>query len=533
MIPHSRDRGTPRRGARRRLAPLAVLAVLLPAAVAAAPAAAAAPAGAPPAYRPFEKPARTALTDGDSRAHLHVKFAEGTGVRLRGGRLVAPAADLASVRAVLRRSAGDVARLFRQPEQELRDLTAAAAERSGRVQADLNLWYRVRLVPGADMASVLDALNALPQVEIAVAEPLPAPLPGAPATAAATAAAPAAGSRTTVRAHTAAAAVAAAARPTPDYVPRQRYRGATDGIDADYAATVPGGTGRNVRVHDIEYGWTRGHEDLTKLARPEALVPNGTVKMSDHNHGTAVMGEMISDANSFGVTGLVKDAQPQMTNAINERGLDLANAVITATKALRPGDVMLLEQQMRGCANQYVAVEWNPAVYDAIVAATSSGVTVVEAAGNGGVSLDASCNGSPFPRGKPDSGAIIVGAGGAAAAQGCSRPRERLNFSTHGSRVNLQAWGECVVSTGYGNLQNGPATSQYTARFSGTSSASPIVTAAAAAVSSIAKERGRTLRPAEIRELLIRTGTPQAGGNGSNHIGPLPNLRAAIAALDG
>ncbi|GGK33856.1 hypothetical protein GCM10010124_28000 [Pilimelia terevasa] len=497
-----------RREARRtrRLALLAVLAVLAPTAVLPG----AAPAGAAPGavYRPFDKPARTVLHTGDSRSHLHVKFAEGTDVRLRAGRLTAPGADLGAVRAVVGRSTRAVERLFRQSEQDLADLTATAAQRSGRRQADLNLWYRAELSPGADPAAVLDALNALPQVEIAVAEPLPTPLPAAPV-----------------------AAPGAAARPTPDFVPTQRYRNAGDGIDADYAATVPGGTGRNVRVHDIEYGWTMDHEDLTKLARPGALVPNGTPKMSDPNHGTAAMGELIADANAFGVTGLVPDAQAQLTNAINERGLDLAAAIVTATRALRPGDVMQLEQQMNGCANQYVAVEWSPAVYDAIVAATSSGVIVVQAAGNGGVSLDAACNGSPFPRGKPDSGAIIVGAGGAGAGQKCGKPRERLGFSTHGARVDLQGWGECVVTAGYGNLQGGAVTSQYTARFSGTSSASPIVSGAAAALSSVARERGRTLRPTEVRDLLKRTGTPQVGGTGSNNIGPLPNLRAAIAAL--
>ena len=56
-------------------------------------------------------------------------------------------------------------------------------------------------------------------------------------------------------------------------------------------------------------------------------------------------------------------------------------------------------------------VEYLAAVYDAIKLATQSGIIVVEAAGNGGVDLDAPAYGAPFPDGKADSGAIIVGAG--------------------------------------------------------------------------------------------------------------------------
>jgi hypothetical protein len=56
------------------------------------------------------------------------------------------------------------------------------------------------------------------------------------------------------------------------------------------------------------------------------------------------------------------------------------------------------------------------------------------------------------------------------------------------------------------------------------------VTASAAIVSSVAKARGTTLTAAQIRNLLQSTGQPQAYGPAGN-IGPLPNLRAAIAKL--
>ncbi|NUT47524.1 MAG: S8 family serine peptidase [Saccharothrix sp.] len=452
-------------------------------------------------YQATEKPLSTILTANDSREHVHVKFAEGSRVRLAGGELTSAATDLSAVRDVLRSgSVSAVRRLFTAPEEALRAFTDRAATRSGRAQADLTLWYRLDLRPGADPVAVIDALNALREVEIAYAEPL-------------------------------------AVRPSiaPDFTPRQGYRSpaSSGGIDADYARTVPGGTGANVRVADVEYAWNFAHEDLSKLRASGTFVPNGTARdpFDDNNHGTAVAGILVGDANAGGVTGLVPDSPIHVTNAANtERGWDVANSVIVLARSLRPGDVLLIEQQTSGptgCTG-YVAPEWVPAIYDAIVATTSSGITVVETAGNGSMNLDNACFGTRFPRGKPDSGAIIEGAG---AAPGCGTARTRLNFSTYGSRVDVQGWGNCVVSTGYGSLYStGGVNAYYTATFSGTSSAGPIVAAAAASLSSVARQRGVTLTPAQVRSILKSTGTAQVNP-GTGNIGPLPNLRAAIAAL--
>jgi hypothetical protein len=170
-----------------------------------------------------------------------------------------------------------------------------------------------------------------------------------------------------------------------------------------------------------------------------------------------------------------------------------------------------------------------PAIYDAIVSAVSAGIIVVEAAGNGHQNLDHAAYGTTFPQGRADSGAIIVGAGGA-GMQGCNAARTRLDFSNHGRRVDVQGWGQCVATTGYGALQGGDHNAWYTAGFGGTSSASPIVASAAAIVSSIAESRGVRLSPRDVRAILKSTGRPQTAGLAGN-IGPLPNLRAAIAAI--
>jgi serine protease len=431
---------------------------------------------------------------------LHVKFREGSGVRLLDGRLTSgPGVDVAAVRLALSLVPGlTVERLFSQPEAQLQaDLEGIEAV-SGDDVADLNLYFRLR-VPGPVQAQgLLRALAALPVVETAYVEPPPAPPPA-----------------------------------TPSFVSIQGYRkAAAIGIDAGYAAAVTGGNGQRVRIVDVEYGWNTAHEDLTRAAGSSVRIPNGTpVNPFGDDHGTAVLGELIGDDNAFGVTGLVPGAGIRLvTPYTEERGYDLANAINLARQNLGPGDVMLIEQQTYGPNNgRFVPVEWVAAYYDAIKAATAAGVIVVEAAGNGGENLDASVYGTPFPMGKPDSGAIIVGAG---AAPDCTFPaRGRLGFSTHGTRLNLQGWGECVVTTGYGGIIDAPANATYTAEFNGTSSASPIVAAAAASVSStIEALAGRIPKPAEVRDILVKTGTPQMLTSGAlaGKIGPLPDLARAL-----
>ena len=102
-------------------------------------------------------------------------------------------------------------------------------------------------------------------------------------------------------------------------------------------------------------------------------------------------------------------------------------------------------------------------------------------------------------------------------------------FSNYGSRVDAHGWGQNVVTAGYGTLQSGPATQEYTNSFSGTSSATPIVTGAGVILNSIHREAfGTDMAPLALRELLTRTGTPQGSGG---QIGPRPNVRAAIRAL--
>jgi hypothetical protein len=272
------------------------------------------------------------------------------------------------------------------------------------------------------------------------------------------------------------------------------------------------------------------------------LIANGTPSdpFDDDDHGTAVLGELIATSNAFGVTGLSRGADIGVANVYSSTtGYTPANAVDLARQQLSAGDVILLEQQWSGIAgtgsqpDPYVPIEYLPSAYDAIKLATQSGIVVVEAAGNGGVNLDVAAYGSPFPDGKDDSGAIIVGAGSGESTAACpGTANARLAFSTYGARVNLQGWGRCVTTTGYGTLFDGGPNALYAAAFNGTSSASPIVASAAALYSSVFQEAaGRAPSPQAVRARLVATGTPQATP-ASGHIGPLPNVLAAVTNFD-
>jgi len=104
-----------------------------------------------------------------------------------------------------------------------------------------------------------------------------------------------------------------------------------------------------------------------------------------------------------------------------------------------------------------------------------------------------------------------------------------MPFSNRGRIVKLQSWGWHVATLGYGDAHAGARTSWYTFRFGGTSSAAPIVAGAAACLQGFARARLRApLSPAELRRLLVDTGT--RGPRGQN-IGVQPDLRRAIQRL--
>jgi hypothetical protein len=335
---------------------------------------------------------------------------------------------------------------------------------------------------------------------------------------------------------------------SPDFVARQGYLNAAPaGIDARYAWTVPGGRGLGVRVIDCEWGWRFNHEDL-RVNQGGVVVGAGS---TDTNPGTAVLGEISGDINTYGITGIASDA----TVFGAAFSMPSAQVIQQAADRLSAGDIILLEIHRQGPGasgvgqDGYIAIEWWPDDFLAIRYASNRGVIVVEAAGNGARDLDNAIYDSrpasfptwwvnPFRRTSLDSGAVIVGAGApppGTHGRDHGPDRSRLGFSNFGACVDAQGWGREVTTTGYGDLQGGSSPDLwYTDTFSGTSSASPIVVGALASVQGALRAAGRIpLSPGRARHMLRTTGSPQQDAPGrprTQRIGNRPNLRQLIPA---
>jgi serine protease len=255
-------------------------------------------------------------------------------------------------------------------------------------------------------------------------------------------------------------------------------------------------------------------------------------------HGTAVIGVMGSLDDGIGTTGGVPDAEYLFIGTYNGSWYDIEGAILLAADTLEAGDVVLIEQQIGGPRTTgngqegYVSVSWWPWAFVAIEIAVGNGICVVEAAGNGSQNLShpAYTTGNwghhPYVP-ENDHLGITVGASGSA----WDRDRIRASFSNYGPTVDLHGWGWDVLAPGYGDAYSEPGW-RYT-WFSGTSSATPVVANAVAAIQSIHKAvRGVPMDPVELRDVLIATGSPQLSENGQ-HIGPRPDAEAALWAIFG
>lgn len=449
---------------------------------------------------------------------MEVTFVQGSQVRLRGGNLVdfSGSGALAGVNAILDTIPGYFWAPFSEvPESELDNLAAQAELNGGAPVYNLNNAYRLHLPPGYDIWALSAQLDSLPGVSYAE----PVPLAQAPPS---------------------------LQEAIGSFVDQQGYLAvAPEGIDAQFAWTKPGGTGKKVTLCDVEYGWTATHPDLTKAPNtqispmPDSFYPD---------HGTCVLGELVSDSNTFGTTGICYDATLMLAAAQYQGSMDdkssynAAGAIALATSKLSPGDVLLLELQWYYGPTTPIPIEWwgsniggrkgptkqtaNP-VYEAIQLAVKNGINVVEAGGNGNENTD-----DLTWLDKP-SGGTIVGAGG-------TGDRQKIGLSSYGKgHFHLQGWGSGVVTTGgwpagtYDLYDDGDTT--YTKSFGGTSGASPMV--AGAMVSCMGFWKANGLKPADLpptllRQVLIDTGSPQQGDpDSTQYIGPQPNLKAALDKL--
>lgn len=478
-----------------------------------------------------------------------MKFQEGSRVRLRDGKLtVLPRTprdrndlaasglkgahvvdDLAALQALLDFDSHveGFGRLFSGLSEDFLARWKNSGEAASRQQlADLDLYYEVRLPAGTrstEVESLVEALNGFSSVEIAYID-----TPAVPA-------------------GRLEAIIGKALKP--NFQNQQGYlNAAPQGIDALYAWTFAGGRGSNVKFVDMEYAWQTTHEDF-----PAPLFyyhpPNPADLELGRGHGTAAVGIVAAKNNGFGVTGIASSVQVGLESFWNnENGGNTANAIARAAVAAGSGGIVLLELEKRPVSAGFptppvsdccpgwgkhcgsLPLEAVQADFEAIKTATANGTTVVEPAGNGTRDLDSPVYGGIFSRAVRDSGAVLVGARDSATGNPTC-------FTNWGSRVDVSAWGNNVVTLGCGgefgfcgDLYNGGSENfWYTNTFDGTSSASPIVAGAAISLQGAAKaNRAAILSPTELRHRLMSNATWVYQ---FKNIGPMPNLRGAFGQL--
>ena len=480
---------------------------------------------------------------------IQIKFKDDLRIRLDGdatGKMTPKDLDglaltgSAAIELLARVSEGQWARAHIAKEHELDRIRESAMQKSGESFPDLNLYFSLRLPDAMNNDEAIALFNTLEEVERAYAMPdyyLPEP----PSYSSYRGTFPAGGQ---------------------DFeYPYQKYLYAGPiGVDARYAWDIPGGRGQDVNVALIESGFNAAHGDLPPIT-VDGLVPTG-LPADRINHGTATWGVIGGVPNGMGVTGIA-DATSKYFISVGLLGhqgalawaIGLDGVVINTLVSgkMRPGDVIVLELQASGPngPENYLPAEWEEPVFHAIRIATANGLVVVEAAGNGFQDLDSDdLAGDPAHPHEPflvdadgqrvnDSGAIMVGAGSSGTTWGATfllAARHRLPFSNYGGRVDVQAWGDGVVTTGLGKTSTGTIydadgpNMTFRSDFGGTSSATAILGGVASALQGAHKFalHGEVLSSKQMRDVLVRTGTPQPTANADEHIGPLPNLRDAI-----
>jgi len=473
-----------------------------------------------PAERPVPEKdtAAHSVPDDLVGAQLVIKFIEGSDVEQQDGFLVSPAPTAADIDEVetdltMAMDACESAGLSLQPlfglsPEVMTEITTEGESNTGQGLADLSLYFNAELL-GATKETLVDlltTLNGLDSVEIAYIQPRP--------------------QVSTI--------VSPPDANTPNFTSSQGYvADDSNGIHRSVAWSRTGGRGDYVRIIDVEGAWVEDHEDL-----PAPFHFSGTesTDLGWINHGTAVSGVLVGREDGLGVTGIVPSATIGYSAIFGPGGT--AAAILSAAQQLDAGDILLVEVQYGGgpqtaactCNRDqcnYLPVEYYPAEFDAIQTATAKGIIVVEAGGNGTVNLDDPRYEGRFDRRVRDSGAILVGASSSSA-------RQPACFTNYGSRIDIHAWGENVVTLGYGDAYQGRLgeRDKYTRSFGGTSSASPIVVGALASLQSISYARGSGRMTArELLHLLQTTGTAQDSSTASRWIGPMPNLEAALASL--
>src|SRR5271166_5409708 len=117
-----------------------------------------------------------------------------------------------------------------------------------------------------------------------------------------------------------------------NFEPAQGYLcDAPDGIGACAVWSRPGAAGKGITIGDIEGAWNLGHEDL-----PQGVKLLGGTMIADlrwRNHGTAVLGEMVSRRGNVGCVGISHEAKAVVHSAVIGGVFNPARAIFATAAA--------------------------------------------------------------------------------------------------------------------------------------------------------------------------------------------------------
>lgn len=300
--------------------------------------------------------------------------------------------------------------------------------------------------------------------------------------------------------------------PTPCLVPLQTHL-----TTIDYPLWRKDLTGYGVRLVVIDKAFNYDHETLKRNLNIERRV---MAYVGSTDHGTAVLGVV---SGTYTIRGMCPQAA-----VTTKPSSTLQDSIQTATAELSAGDVVMVQATLGFGQDDGTPVESMNYLFDAIKACTDKGIIFIEPAGNSNTDLDATMFLRKFDPTFRDSGAIMV------AAASRSRDVHRIiptNTTSFGSRIDVCAPGEGVLTCGYGDYISSIDKDRRYTMFGGTSSAAAIVAGACACLNSARIAAGKAPYGAqEMRSVLRQSGTDTDKSIfGNVPIGKLINVRQALA----
>lgn len=341
---------------------------------------------------------------------------------------------------------------------------------------------------------------------------------------------------------------------------------------ASFLAVNPQADGKLVNLIDVEQGWYGDHPDLPGIQfNPPfkgdniALKANFLPATYAHDvglHGLMTLGLLVAKHNGQGVNGIAPgiaslrlSSEWKFSKQLKRYVRNTYDAITGAANALRAGDVLLIEGQQQppiisvdgvNLTKTNAPVELRPDLFNAILAATQKGVTVIEPTGNNlpnGISLDnvsVTVSGTVYQLFKKDSGAILVAAGANALLY--PETFARAASSNFGKYIDCFADGDWLwvldppaTNRPVGNpLTPAQLLDLYVEIASGgTSSASAIVAGVAVLLQSLARQSNRIIPPLTLRTILSDAllNTPSMDPP-TDRIGVMPDLDAIMATYN-